>query len=176
LGGLAGWLATRDISVEIELLPSALPFSLRSYRWSLCSQSKNVNMSFGFSPGDIVLFVGFVEMVVKALQDSGGSKSEYQLAVRQCQGFLSMMDEIKSYDFPGLPQSIRDKLGEYTTDTQQFIHEFKSSIEKYNKSMNENSDRGWFRSAPRKVQWAFMAADDLEKFTVRLSAQSSLRA
>ncbi|EEP82024.1 conserved hypothetical protein [Uncinocarpus reesii 1704] len=40
--------------------------------------------------------------------------------------------------------------------------------------MGELSARGSFRSAPRKVQWALMAADDLHKFRQCLSAQLDL--
>jgi hypothetical protein len=47
-------------------------------------------MSFGFSPGDIVLFMQFFAKVISSLKDEGGSKAEFQLAERQCQAFLSV--------------------------------------------------------------------------------------
>ena len=53
-------------------------------------------MSFGFSPGDIVLFTEFVAKVISSLKEEGGSKSQYQLADQQCLGFLALMNELQS--------------------------------------------------------------------------------
>lgn len=51
-------------------------------------------MSFGFSPRHIVLFTRFVSKVIVSLKEEGGSKSDFQLAERQCQDFLSVMSEL----------------------------------------------------------------------------------
>ena len=53
------------------------------------------------------------------------------------------------------------------------IFDFQTSIPQYEKSMGVNAKRGLFGSAPRKVQWAFMAADYLNKFRQSLAVQQS---
>jgi hypothetical protein len=131
-------------------------------------------MSFGFSPGDIVLFTRFAAKVISSLREEGGSKLEFQLAERQCQAFLSVMNELQSLDLSNVPDSFRDKLAGYSTNVQEFIKDFRKAIDRYEKSMGESSKRGFFRSAPRKIQWAFMASDDLAKFRQSLAAELDL--
>ncbi|KAI7968555.1 hypothetical protein EIK77_006574 [Talaromyces pinophilus] len=131
-------------------------------------------MSFGFSPGDITLFLGFATKVVKALKEAGGSKSEYCLAQRQCQDFLRAMDNVQRLDLSNVSDSFRRQIEEYSTHTQEFVKDFKETIVKYEKSMGKSSYRGFLTSAPKKIQWAFSAADDLDKFRQSLSAQVNL--
>ncbi|KAF2185574.1 hypothetical protein K469DRAFT_726693 [Zopfia rhizophila CBS 207.26] len=131
-------------------------------------------MSFGFSPSDIVLFIGFATKVVKALKDEGGSRSEYQLAERQCQDLLAVMEDIKRLDLSNIPEPFCSKIKEYGSHTREFVTAFKQTIDQYEKSMGKTSQRGGVRSAPRKVKWAFDAADDLDKFRQSLSAQLHL--
>ncbi|QKX58594.1 uncharacterized protein TRUGW13939_05719 [Talaromyces rugulosus] len=131
-------------------------------------------MSFGFSPGDIALFLGFAIKVRNALKEEGGSKSEYRLAQQQCQEFLDVMDDVKRLDLSEVPGSFRDEIEKYSTDTREFVNDFKRTICKYEKSMGKSSHRGFLTSAPKKVQWVFSAADDLEKFKRSLSAQVNL--
>jgi hypothetical protein len=131
-------------------------------------------MSFGFSPGDIVLFTQFAAKVVSSLAEQGGSKTQFQLAERQCQAFLSVMTEVQSLDLSNVPVSFRNKIDEYSTSVQEFVKEFRDTIAYYEESLGESSRRGLFRSAPRKVQWAFMAAEDLAMFRQSLAAQLDL--
>ena len=98
-------------------------------------------MSFGFSPGDIVLFTGFANKVIQALKDEGGSQVEYQLAHRQCEGFLSEMKELQRLDLSGLPESFRDRIAFYSEGVEQVVEEFQKTIKNYEKSMGETSKR-----------------------------------
>ncbi|EED12731.1 hypothetical protein TSTA_052530 [Talaromyces stipitatus ATCC 10500] len=131
-------------------------------------------MSFGFSPGDIALFLGFATKVVKALKEAGGSRSEYCHAQQQCEGFLMVMDDVQRLDLSNVSDSFRSRIEEYSAHTQEFVKDFKRTIVKYEKSMGKSSHRGFITSAPKKVQWAFSAADDLEKFRQSLSSQVNL--
>jgi hypothetical protein len=51
------------------------------------------------------------------------------------------------------------------------VSDFKALIAHYERSMGEATKCGKVMSAPRKVQWALEAAEDLSKFQPRLSAQ-----
>ena len=128
-------------------------------------------MNFGFSPGDVVMFVQFGAKVAKALREQSGSQAEYQLADFHCQGFLRVMDEMKQLDLSGVPERFRKSIEECSNDVCVFVQEFKATIGKYEKSMGKTSERGKVAGAPRKVQWAFAAAEDLSKFRQSLAAQ-----
>lgn len=132
------------------------------------------SMSFGFSPGDIALFLRFATTVFKALKEAGGSRSEYRFAQQQCQSFLIVMDDVQRLDLSTVSDSFRSQIEEYSTHTREFVKDFKRAITKYEKSMGKSSHRGFIASAPKKVQWAFSAADDLDKFRQSLFAQVNL--
>ncbi|KAI9730882.1 MAG: hypothetical protein M1834_005600 [Cirrosporium novae-zelandiae] len=123
-------------------------------------------MSFGFGLGDAALFTEFTSKVILSSKDEGGSKSQFQLAEQQYQGFLCVMNELQSLDLSNLPESFRKSISKHSTTVKEFVQNFRKTIAQYEKSMGQGSGRGYFRSAPRKVQWAFMAADDLDKSIV----------
>ncbi|KAK4560405.1 hypothetical protein LTR86_005601 [Recurvomyces mirabilis] len=125
-------------------------------------------MSFGFSPGDIGFFIGFGNKVVNALQES---KKDYQMAMRQCQGFLAVMDTLKRLDLSRMPANIKQQIHEQSNGLDGFVAEFKQGIHKYEKGLGEYSERGMVANVPRKLQWAFAAADDLDKFRQSMQAQ-----
>ncbi|KAJ3545950.1 hypothetical protein NM208_g2243 [Fusarium decemcellulare] len=131
-------------------------------------------MSFGFSPGDIAMFTKFANTVVNALREEGGSKSEYQIAERQCKGFLAVVREVKALDFSGVPESFQAQMIQYSAELMEHVQDFRETVARYEKSMGETTKRGFFSSAPRKIQWAFSAAEDLDTFRKNLSAQIDL--
>ncbi|EMR66095.1 hypothetical protein UCREL1_6927 [Eutypa lata UCREL1] len=131
-------------------------------------------MSFGFSVGDFAVFTKFATKVVKALRDEGGSKIEYQIAERQCEEFLSAASELNSLDLSQLPESFRERLIASTANFSSIIKQFRKTIESYERSLGEKSQRGTFFSAPKKVQWALLAAEDLASVRQALTAQVSL--
>lgn len=108
-------------------------------------------MSFGFSTGDFVLFTQFAAKVIKGLRDEGGSKAGFQLGERQCRGFLSVMDELKSLDLSGVAAPSRDRIAKYSTSVQDLVKQFRQTIARYVKSMGEHSKRGALSSAPRRI-------------------------
>ena len=120
-------------------------------------------MSFGFSPGDIVLFTNFACKIISSLKEDG-PRSEFHHAEEECEAFLSLIEEIRNLDLSIVPESFRRKLFDYSTNMQRLVERFKERIEQYEKSLGKNSSRGSIRSAPKKVQWALLAAEDLQIF------------
>lgn len=120
-------------------------------------------MSFGFSPGDIFLFTNFARKIVCSLKEDG-SRSDFQQAKEQCEAFLSLIKETQHLDLSIVTESFRQKIFENSTNMHRLVEKFKKSIEQYEKSMGKDSSRGSILSAPRKVQWALLAAEDLKTF------------
>ncbi|EED21297.1 hypothetical protein TSTA_085280 [Talaromyces stipitatus ATCC 10500] len=56
----------------------------------------------------------------------------------------------------------------------EIVHDFKRTINKYEKAMGKSSQRGRAKSVPRKVQRAISAADGVNKFRQNLSAHVNL--
>lgn len=128
-------------------------------------------MSFGFSPGDIVMFGQFLLKVCKALKEDGGSRVQYLRAKKQCGDFEGILDSIRRLDLSHAPESFKEQLAQCAFDTKDVIDDFRQTVARYEKSMGEVSSRGKIASAPRKIQWAFDAADDLDDFRRRLQSQ-----
>ena len=120
------------------------------------------------------MMIKFADKVVGALREEGGSMSEYRLAERQCRGFITVANQVLSLDLSRLPDSFQAQIRKYSAELVEHIQDFRETIEHYENAMGEGRKRGWFSSAPRKVQWAFRAARDLESFRQTLKAQFDL--
>jgi hypothetical protein len=81
------------------------------------------------------------------------------------------MDEVAQLDLSRISQSLKTKIEERLDSTKSIVTDFKTMIARYEKSMGKSTKRNATLSAPRKVHWAFNAAEDLSKFQPRLSAQ-----
>jgi hypothetical protein len=128
-------------------------------------------MSFGFGPGDIVALVTFSKKVYDALEKEEGSQIQYRRAVKQCDAFATVINQVKRVDLTHFPTDFRQELEEIYTNAAEHITLFrKNTIDKYEKSLGKGTKRGPFATAPRKVQWAFGAAEDLEELRQSLSS------
>ncbi|KAL4926382.1 uncharacterized protein BDV17DRAFT_293598 [Aspergillus undulatus] len=127
-------------------------------------------MDFGFSPGDIALFTKFTWKFILALKENG-SKFEFQQALSQCEALLSFLEKFKRLNLSSALQYFRQKLSEQSVAVQNPVKEFKKSIDKYEKSMGRTTTRNTFHSAPRKVQWALLAAEDIKNLKIGLQGQ-----
>lgn len=61
-----------------------------------------------------------------------------------------------------------DKLQEQSKHTKEFVVGFKKKIVKYKKTLRENARKGMQYRTVRKVQWALIAAGELDKFAQSL--------
>ena len=128
-------------------------------------------MSFGFGPGDIIALITFSKKVYDALESGEGSQAEYRQAVKQCDAFTTVINQVKRVDLSRFPTDFRQELEEIYTNAAEHITLFrKNTIDKYEKSLGKGTKRGLFASAPRKVQWAFDAAEELEGLRQSLSS------
>jgi hypothetical protein len=128
-------------------------------------------MSFGFGPGDIVALITFSKKVYDALENEEGSQVQYRRAAKQCDAFTTVINQVKKVDLSNFPTDFRKDLEEIYTNAAEHIALFrKNTINKYEKSLGKGTKRGLFASAPRKVQWAFGAAEDLDELRQSLSS------
>lgn len=75
--------------------------------------------------------------------------------------FFSLKEETQHLDLSIVPESFRQKIFENSKNMQRRAEKLKKSIEQYEKSIGKDSSRGSIRSAPRKDQWALLAAENL---------------
>ncbi|ROT35336.1 hypothetical protein SODALDRAFT_328658 [Sodiomyces alkalinus F11] len=109
-------------------------------------------MSFGFSPGDIVMFGRFLVQVRGALKGDSGSQIQYSRAMKQCTDFEAILGDVSRLDLSLASGTFKERLRECSFDTQDVIKDFRETVARYEKSMGEASTRGKLTSAPRKIQ------------------------
>lgn len=131
-------------------------------------------MSFGFSPGDIVLCTKFIYKIVDALKDEGGSQAEHRSAIMQCQDVLDLLNQVSQLDLSQVSKALGSSIQERIDGIDSIVTDFQAMIASFEKSMGKSSQWSAIASAPRTVQWAFEAAEDLSRFQPRLSAQLQL--
>ncbi|KAK3721313.1 hypothetical protein LTR37_003189 [Vermiconidia calcicola] len=83
---------------------------------------------------------------------------------------MAVIQEIRKLDLDNVPDAFRSQIEEQSTAVQDLVAIFTAGIKRYERSMGGRSEKSWFGSVPRKVQWALSAADDLDKFRQSLSA------
>lgn len=128
-------------------------------------------MSFGFGPGDIVAFITFSKKVYDASEETEGSQAQYRRAIKQCDAFATVINQVKRVDLSHFPDDFRQELEEIYANAAEHITLFrKNTIDKYKKSLGTGTKRGLFTNAPRKVQWADDAAEDMEELRQSLSS------
>lgn len=131
-------------------------------------------MSFGFGPGDIVALIAFSKKVVDALEEQDGSQAQYRRAEQHCATFAAIMDQVKRRDLSNIPETFREQLRNISKNAAEHDALFKKhTIDRYERSLGKATSRSWLMAAPRKIQWAFGAAEDMEKLSQSLTAWMS---
>ena len=116
------------------------------------------------------MFTKFSTKVILALREDG-SKAEYQTAISWCQDLQSVLKEFETLGLSNVSDAYAEQLQKYTGGTKEFITSFKQTISKYERSMGGKAGSGVARGSGRKVQWAYFAAQDLEKFSRSVQMQ-----
>lgn len=119
---------------------------------------------FGFSPSDIVEFGKFAYKIKVALQDDSGAATEYQDAIEKCETFEAALKEVQNLELSNVSTAFADQLKEHAEHTKELILDFKKKIAKYEKALGGDGKKGAASGTARKVQWAVMAAKDLDKW------------
>lgn len=127
--------------------------------------------SFGFGPGDIVLFLKFSGKVISALREDG-SKKEYQEAIHWCEGLQSVLRQIQNFERSQVPAEYTENLRRDCVAAESFVRGYVERIKKYDKAMGKQASKRAHLDGPlRKVQWALTEAKDLDNFRKSLDMQ-----
>ena len=140
-------------------------------------------MSFGWSAGDIITALEWLYKIGSALQEAGGTKTEFQETTLVLTGLESTLEFVrKQQESPLLPRPSNSHLSPsqisaydaILTTQVDFIKtavtKFLDEIEKYDKHLGTSSKRGFFYSPHIKVKWAVCVADQVTSLHTRVAA------
>lgn len=135
-----------------------------------------VGLTFG-SLGDIISLSILVKDVVKALDNSRGSSSEYQEVIRELWALDWVLLEVELLWRTCEPTTESNALRETTlrmADQCRICNEnFLKRIKKYEPSLREGGSDSSIRDAGRKLQWQMLHSQDLTKFRAEINAHCS---
>lgn len=149
---------------------SAVPPASNSY-FSLCVSntffSKYLNiMSFGFSVGGFVAVGSVIADVISCLEDSTGSKSDYQELVRELEPLdraLKSLDKLKPIgSSPTAVDSIKCAALSCRVPLEQFLNKIHKYEPTLGPQVSSSSIASSSKAAIRKIKW-LSKADDIDR-------------
>lgn len=118
---------------------------------------------FGFSVGDIAYAIKLIITIGKAIRESGGAASEFQLLQQDLDSLQQTLETLKQIQVTGCATRHVKAVTGMALSCQVPLKEFYSKIEKYQATLGSGSSAGRFRSGGRKVQWAVLMNEEVVK-------------
>ncbi|TEY81030.1 hypothetical protein BOTCAL_0035g00230 [Botryotinia calthae] len=116
-------------------------------------------MSFGFSIGDFIAVGEVIVTLIEGLRETGGSKSDYQELVRELQSLEKALKHVEK-----VSTSKGSNIGLDGVKCAALLCRY--PLEEL--SLGSRAPRG-IKTAGRKIQWAFMKKDEVQKLLGYLS-------
>ena len=129
--------------------------------------------TYGFSAGDFITGVNLVRELIKALEDSAGSSSQYRQLIKELYGLERALLEVKHLDLDHSQNAQQIALRQAATQCQDTIDEFLQRIRKFQPALSNGTSRSGLKVSLRKVQWALCKKEDVEKFRAQISGHAA---
>jgi hypothetical protein len=134
-------------------------------------------MSSPVSAGDVIALSILIKDVIKALDDSSGSSTEYQEIVRELWSLDKALLEVehlsRTYDTTAELNALSCAARRATEQCRLHISKFLDKIKSYNRSLGPGGSGNRLKDAARKVQWTFAQKDELVKFRTEINGHAS---
>ena len=148
----------------LSCVPAALPTSA-------------VAMSLPVSVGDVIAVSILIKGVIKALDYSRGSATEYQEAIRELWTLDKALLEVEHLSRT-CERTIEVNALSYTArnaaeQCRVYIKAFLDKIKSYNRNLGPGGSGSKLRDAAKKLRWTFTQKDELGKFRTEVNGHAS---
>jgi len=134
-------------------------------------------MSLPVSVGDVIAVSILIKDVIKALDDSRGSATEYQEAIRELWALDKALLEVEhlsrtcetTIEMNALSCTARSA----AKQCRVYISDFLDKIKSYNRNLGPRGSGNRLRDATKKLQWTFAQKDELAKFRTKVNGHAS---
>lgn len=135
-----------------------------------------VSATFG-SVGDIISLCIAIKDVVKALDESRGSSTQYQEIVRELWALDRVLLEVEllwrtceeSVELNALRVTSRRMVDQCRDSIEKFL----KTIQHYGPSLRAGGSKNPLRDTARKLGWQMLRSEDIEKFRAEINAHCS---
>ena len=124
---------------------------------------------FGFSTGDFFSGISLVHEIIKALEDSAGSSSQYRGLIKELYALERALLEVKNLDLDQSEWAQQLALQQAATQCQETIDTFLRTVHKFQPALSNGASSSRLRDGLRKIQWALCKRDDVDKFRAQIS-------
>ena len=131
---------------------------------------------FGFSVSDFIAGINLVRELIKALEDTAGSSSDYRELIKELYSLERALIEVKHLDLDESQFNQEIALRQAAAQCQETIDSFLKTIRKYQPTLSNpsnSSSKLGLRGGLRKIQWALCKKDDVEKFRAKISGHTA---
>lgn len=128
---------------------------------------------FGVSVSDFIAGINLIRELIKALEDSAGSSSEYRELVKELYRLERALIEVKQLNLDGSRSNQEIALRQAAAQCQETIDGFLQTIRKYEPALSNNGMKSSLQSGLRKIQWALCKKDDVDRFRAKVSGHTA---
>jgi hypothetical protein len=132
-----------------------------------------MTVPFGFSIGDFVAGIGLVRDVVDALGTASTSTTRYHGLVYELFSLERALLEVKALNLGDSKPPQLDALHCAATQCQRTIDTLLEKVKKYQPNLTARGSGSKWKDTLRKVQWALLTDNDLERFRAEIHGHSS---
>lgn len=129
---------------------------------------------FGFSVGDVLAGLHVVRKLIRALNDTAGSRAAYQKLISE---FLTLEQALTSvHNLQVVPAQAAEKIAleQVAQQCQHSIEKFMTKNAKFKDSLGVRpSSLSSWRSNLHKIQWALCRENEIEELRTEIAAHST---
>lgn len=128
---------------------------------------------FGFSVGDVLAGAHVVRKLIRALNDTAGSRPAYQKLIAELLGLDDALTEV--HKLKGDPtQAVQMMaLSKVAQQCQRSIEEFLRKNAKFDSSLGIQPSLSTWRSSLHKIQWALCKESEIEGLRAEIAAHTA---
>ena len=126
-----------------------------------------MSVGFGFSVGDLIAVGGLVHELVRCLDDSTGSQTQYRSVVNTLNSLQLALDAASTIIEPETDRLAIERTVKSCWST---VGRFAAKVQKYDGTLGDDTADGRLKKSLRKVQWQ-LSSKDVSSFHAEIVAQ-----
>jgi hypothetical protein len=128
-----------------------------------------MSVGFGFSVGDFIAGLELVTTVIDVLRESSDSSQRYRELISELYSLETALLHVKRVELDESQNAEKIALRSAASQCQRTITEFWEKAQKYHPSLGKPSgSSSTIKDHWRKLKWALLKDDDVEKFKADL--------
>ena len=129
--------------------------------------------TFGFSVGDFISGINIVRDLIKALEDSTGSSSEYRNLITELYSLERALIEVRHLTLDESQHAQSVALKQAAAQCQDTIDAFLQKIQKFQPPLRTGGSGSKWRDRLRKIEWVLYKKEDIQNFRAQVKGHTT---